>query len=55
MEQFDGDISSIGNSSCSQSLTFDFLEQLSDIPTDELQQLMHSSNVIQINGRMELI
>ncbi|CAF1265342.1 unnamed protein product [Didymodactylos carnosus] len=34
-EQFDGDTSGIGNSTCGQSFTFDFLEKLMDKPTDE--------------------
>ncbi|CAF2856831.1 unnamed protein product [Rotaria sp. Silwood2] len=36
MEQFDGDTSGIGNSTCGQSFTFDFLEQLRETPVDEL-------------------
>jgi len=35
MERFDGDISGIGNSTCGQSFTFDFLEQLRETPVDE--------------------
>jgi hypothetical protein len=35
MEQFDGDISGIGNSTCGQEFTIDFLEQLQESPTDE--------------------
>jgi hypothetical protein len=35
MEQFDGDVSGIGNSSCGQSFTIDFLEQLQETPVDE--------------------
>ncbi|CAF3755725.1 unnamed protein product [Rotaria socialis] len=36
MEQFDGDTSGVGNSTCGQSFTFDFLEQLRETPVDEL-------------------
>ncbi|CAF0783857.1 unnamed protein product [Rotaria sordida] len=36
MEEFDGDTSGIGNSTCGQSFTFDFLEQLRETPVDEL-------------------
>ncbi|CAF1396674.1 unnamed protein product [Rotaria sordida] len=35
MEQFDGDISCIGNSTCGQAFTIGFLEQLREIPVDE--------------------
>jgi hypothetical protein len=35
MEQFDGDTSGIGNSSCGQSFTIDFLEQLRGTPVEE--------------------
>jgi hypothetical protein len=35
MEQFDGDISGIGNSTCGQEFTIGFLEQLRDTPVDE--------------------
>ncbi|CAF1242726.1 unnamed protein product [Adineta steineri] len=35
MEKFDGDTSGIGNSTCGQSFTFDFLEQLQEKPVDE--------------------
>jgi hypothetical protein len=35
MEQFDGDISGIGNATCGQSFTIDFLEQLQETPVDE--------------------
>ena len=35
MEQFDGDISGVGNSTCGQAFTFDFLEQLKETPVDE--------------------
>jgi hypothetical protein len=35
MEQFDDDISGIENSSCGQSFTFDFFEQLSETSIDE--------------------
>jgi hypothetical protein len=35
MEQFDGDASGIGNSTCGQSFTFDFLEELRETPVDE--------------------
>ena len=35
MEQFDGDTSGIGNATCGQSFTIDFLEQLREDPTDE--------------------
>jgi hypothetical protein len=35
MEQFDGDISGIGNPTCGQAITIDYLEQLRDQPTDE--------------------
>ena len=35
MERFDGDTSGIGNSTCGQSFTFDFLEQLRETPVDE--------------------
>jgi hypothetical protein len=35
MEQFDGDISGIGNSTCGQAVTIDFLEQLREEPVDE--------------------
>jgi hypothetical protein len=34
-EKFDGDTSGVGNSSCGQSFTFDFLEQLRETPVDE--------------------
>lgn len=36
MEKFDGDTSGIGNATCGQSFTFDFLEQLRETPVDEL-------------------
>jgi hypothetical protein len=35
MEQFDGDASGIGNSSCGQAFTIDFLEKLQETPVDE--------------------
>jgi hypothetical protein len=35
MEQFDGDISGIGESTCGQEITIDFLEQLRETPEDE--------------------
>ncbi|CAF1463385.1 unnamed protein product, partial [Rotaria sordida] len=35
MEQFDGDISGVGNATCGQSFTFDFLEQLHETSVDE--------------------
>jgi hypothetical protein len=35
MEQFDGDTSGIGNPLCGQSITFDFLQQLVEIPVEE--------------------
>ena len=35
MEQSDGDTSGIGNATCGQSFTFDFLEQLSETSVDE--------------------
>ena len=35
MEQFDGDVSGVGNSTCGQSFTIDFLEQLRETPVDE--------------------
>ncbi len=35
MEQFDGDISGIGNPSCGQSFTIDFLEKLRETPVEE--------------------
>ena len=35
MEQFDGDTSGVGNPTCGQSFTFDFLEQLRETPVDE--------------------
>jgi hypothetical protein len=35
MEQFDGDTSGIGNATCGQSFTIDFLEQLREKPEDE--------------------
>ena len=35
MEQFDGDASGVGNSTCGQSFTIDFLEQLRETPVDE--------------------
>ena len=35
MEQFDGDVSGIGNSTCGQAFTIGFLEQLQENPTEE--------------------
>lgn len=35
MERFDGDTSGVGNATCGQSFTFDFLEQLRETPVDE--------------------
>ena len=35
MEQFDGDISGIGDATCGQEVTIDFLERLQEMPTDE--------------------
>jgi hypothetical protein len=35
MEQFDGDTSGIGNSTCGQAFTIDFLEKLEETPVDE--------------------
>jgi len=35
MEKFDGDTSGIGNSTCGQSFTIDFLEQIKETPTEE--------------------
>lgn len=35
MEQFDGDTSGVGNATCGQAFTIDFLEQLRELPEDE--------------------
>ena len=35
MEQFDGDTSGVGNATCGQAFTIDFLEQLRETPEDE--------------------
>ncbi|CAF1129665.1 unnamed protein product [Adineta ricciae] len=35
MERFDGDTSGVGDSTCGQSFTFDFLQQLRETPADE--------------------
>ena len=35
MEQFDGDVSGVGNATCGQAFTIDFLEQLRETPEDE--------------------
>ncbi|UJR33832.1 hypothetical protein I4U23_021256 [Adineta vaga] len=35
MERFDGDTSGMGDSTCGQSFTFDFLQQLRETPVDE--------------------
>jgi len=35
MKQFDGDTSGIGNSTCGQAFTIDFLEKLEETPVDE--------------------
>jgi len=35
MEQFDGDTSGVGDATCGQAFTFDFLEKLNAEPTDE--------------------
>ena len=34
MERFDGDISGMGNPTCGQAITYDFLEQLMETPDE---------------------
>ncbi|CAF4116142.1 unnamed protein product [Rotaria sp. Silwood2] len=48
MEQFDGDTSGIGNSTCGQSFTFDFLEPLSKTFLDEPSDLFLDATAMKI-------